>query len=151
MALFIEGSQLKCRLQSEIRWSISIDAIILIAEYTTNAGPADDWFLVFVTREAGSFYFTTYAMEGEVERALEDLGQKLGSEVLLQLVNSTEWDSRVIWPPELSGHAYYLFRKYLPKTLVDRVRRVVCGESLEYTISDEVRSYIQASMDDAHE
>jgi len=48
-----------------------------------------------------------------------------------------------LWQPELSGHPYYTFREYPPKTLGERVKRSVMGKSLEYTISDEIRSFIQ--------
>lgn len=59
--LEVVGSQLRCVGNSgTVHWIVSIDDIILVAEYTTNEGPhADDYFLIFCTVEAGQSTFAT--------------------------------------------------------------------------------------------
>src|SRR5262249_25546280 len=61
LCLRVDGSSLECNDDSGFtRWSLSIQTIVLIAEYTTNEGPwLDDYFLVFVTVEEGKLYFST--------------------------------------------------------------------------------------------
>src|SRR5438477_5813616 len=81
-------------------WTLPINSILLIAEYTTNEGPTiDDYFIVFVTAESNRLFFSScsFYVDGR-DDALSVLQARLGSPIQLGLQGSTEWRSRVAWP-----------------------------------------------------
>jgi hypothetical protein len=63
MTLSLEtlGSELRCVDQAgAVHWKVSIDDIILVAEYTTDEGPLfDDYYLIFCAIEAEHSVFAT--------------------------------------------------------------------------------------------
>jgi len=101
----------------ETSWSVPIGQIVLIAEYTNDKGPyCDDYFLVFVWIDDGKVNFAecSFYAEGSSE-IVSTLGKEFGMRMELGLAHSTEWDSRVIWPPELAGGAYFEFHEAVPR------------------------------------
>jgi hypothetical protein len=84
-------------------WSIRISDIKLIGEYTTANGPyIDDYFLVFLTAPEGGWYEASFYAKGR-DGALELLGKKLGALIEAALYSSTDYKTRIIWPPKLKG------------------------------------------------
>jgi len=122
-----------------------IHALLLIAEYTTGEGPfIDDYFLNFWTFENSEFIkYSISFYADERDATFEPLEQRLGAELQFGLTGSTEWASRVMWPPELAGHPYYTFRKVEPKTWLQKLRRLCFGPAEEYFIAKEVREYLK--------
>jgi len=82
--------------------------LVLIGEYTTNQGPyVDDYFVEFVTVESGKPFFWKVSFYAEgLEQSFVVLEKKLGEQLLLELYASTEWQSRVVWPPAESGKPF---------------------------------------------
>jgi hypothetical protein len=131
-----------------LRWSVPIDSIILIAEYTTNEGPwADDYFLVFVTLENQQLYFSTcpYSADGII-KAPEGLKKHLGVLVQLDLVSSTDWRSRVAWPVEMAGTEYFTFTEVPPKNLAQKLQNKLLGPPQEYRLSKAVQEYLRQQL-----
>lgn len=155
LRLRVDGSSLKCNDDSGMRrWSLPIETIVLISEYTTNEGPwLDDYFLVFVTVEEGQFYFSTCSFYADGrDEVIARLGERLGSPTALGLVNSTDWKSRVVWPPELAGTEYFTFKEVPTQSLREKARKWLLGPTLEYSISRPVRDYLhrQLAIERAH-
>lgn len=121
-----------------------IHAVLLIAEYTTDEGPCDDYFLNFWTFENGEFlvYSISFYVDGR-DVTFEGLAQKLRAELQFGLTGSTGWASRVMWPPELADHPYYTFRKVEPKTWLQKLRSFCFGPAQEYFVAKEIAEYLK--------
>src|SRR5882724_8377909 len=95
------GSELRCVDKTgTLHWTVPIEDIILVAEYTSDEGPfTDDYYLVICTIEGEGAVFSTctfYAVDRDL--VLRSLSDRLGSQLELGLCGSTEWASRVLWP-----------------------------------------------------
>jgi hypothetical protein len=147
--LGIRQSDLECLdISGKLLWTLTIDSIVLIAEYTTNEGPhVDDYFLVFVTAEENKLFFSTcsFYVDGRDE-ALSILQMRLGSSIQLGLQGSTEWRSRVAWPARMAGSEYFTFAEIPPKTLLEKVKKRLLGPTQEYAISKPVRDYLEEQL-----
>lgn len=129
------------------RWSLAVGSILLIAEYTTNEGPYDDdYFLVFVTAEDSKLYFSTCPSSAGVGEGLNLLQQRLGSPIKLELQGSTEWRSRVAWPPEMRGTEYFTFKPAPANTLREKVKKRLFGPTYEYAISSAVQEFLRQQL-----
>jgi hypothetical protein len=150
VSLDTDGSKLRCwggkqgnklSFELELLWSVEIKDLILVAEYTTNEGPHfDDYFLIFQTKTC-AFECTFYA-EGR-DAAFVKLSEQLNIPLQLQLCNSTDWKSRVIWPIHLAGTDYFQFTPVKPISLVSSICKAVFGPQLEYRVAEPIRKYIQ--------
>ena len=127
-------------------WSIAICDVVLIAEYTTDDGPqADDYFLVFVTREEGELYYSKVTMYAAgINESLAELENTLGCSLDLALQSSTDLKSRVVWPQKLAGSAYFRYEQVVPEGFWDRVRSRVQGTRTETHVADSVCEYLSA-------
>jgi hypothetical protein len=93
-------------LEGQPEWRIAISDLVCIVEYTTARGPwADDYFLVFATK-SGLYHEASFYSIGR-DATLDALRESLGCSVKLGLVQSTEFASRVLWPPSLEGHPLF--------------------------------------------
>jgi hypothetical protein len=129
-------------------WSLPIESIILVAEYTTNEGPyVDDYFLVFVTSEEGELHFSTCSFySGGRDETLSALQQRLGSPISLGLQGSTEWRSRVAWPIKMAETEYFTFTEAPAKTMTEKLKKRLLGATQEYSISKPVREYLEEQV-----
>jgi len=128
-----------------LRWRTPASAIVLIAEYTTSDGPwCDDYFLIFWSWEDGRLFRsgTTLYADG-MDEVLADLSRRLQCEVTCGLADSTDWKSRIIWPPELVGHPYFTFVEVQPTNWRERLSRRVWGPPKSYFASDEVCNFLR--------
>ncbi|HET6841980.1 MAG TPA: hypothetical protein VFK06_09880 [Candidatus Angelobacter sp.] len=147
--LRIRESSLECSDDSgTTRWSLQIEDIVLMAEYTTNEGPwGDDYLFVFVTVEENKLYFATCSFYADGrDDALARLQERLGSPIALVLTDSTEWNSRVLWPPEMARREYFTFTQVPAETLRDKAKQWLSGPAHEYVISRTVRDYLQQQL-----
>ena len=145
--LGISGPTVFCRSDSpEPGWTIRICDIVLIAEYTTDEGPADDYFLVFVTREEGELYYSSVTMSAAgINAVLEELEKQLGFSLELKLASITKWASNVLWPSRLAG-AQYLEPVPMPppQNLRERIARKVKGVRPSYSVSQSLLRELSA-------
>ena len=128
-------------LEPELSWSVEIDDILLIAEYTTNEGPyCDDYFLVFVTRSY--IYQCTFYANG-TDMVIQTLSEMFNAPLQLKLCNSTDWNSRVIWPVHLEGSEYFQFTKVKPDSLLSKTRKTLLGSQLEYKLAEPIQAILK--------
>lgn len=82
-----------------IVWTVPLDRLRVIGEYTTDGGPwFDDYFIVFVAANP----FETLVAPVEAEGALlAELSDHLGIALSHGLANRSDLASRVLWPPEI--------------------------------------------------
>jgi hypothetical protein len=86
-------------------WSVSISAIRLIGEYTNSDGPyLDDYFFVFLTAPEGGWHEASFYAAGR-DDALRAVEKKLGAPIEAGLCDSTDYRTRILWPPNLKGQA----------------------------------------------
>lgn len=140
--LGITGATLNCRSdENDPGWSIRTSEIVLVAEYTTEDGPAvDDYFLVFVTRERGELFYSTVTMRATgINPVLEELEKQLGGSLELKLFSSRRRSSRVIWPPHLVN-VEYLEPEETPEPhgFAERLLRKFRGVRPEYRVSHRI-------------
>jgi len=101
-------------------WAIPVSTVRLIGETTNDHGPfLDDYALCFVTT-ADCWYEASFYAEGRDE-FLASLSSILGCELVLRLVGSTDYDSNVIWPPDLAGSPMLSFTPVEPRTWIGRL------------------------------
>ncbi len=131
-----------------LRWTLPIEALVLIAEYTTAEGPmVDDYFLIFVTVETGKFFFATCSFYANSrDEVLATLQKQLQSSFALDLSASTDWKSRVVWPSEIAGKEYFTVTEVIPQKLSQKVKKALLGPDGEYAISRTVREYLQSLL-----
>lgn len=102
-------------------WRMPAADLALLGEFTNDLGPADDYFFVFVNREGESFQASFYG-NGEWTW-MEDLGAHLGEQVEAGLTGSVDFDSRVIWPPELEDKPLIDFNDVTGTSIWQRLRQ----------------------------
>jgi len=91
--------------QKEELWRLPIPELKVIGEYTTPNGPyVDDYFFVFLS--AHNWYEASLYAQGSLE-LLPVLSDILKNELACGLQNSTDWKSRVIWPPDIKGEVLF--------------------------------------------
>ena len=85
-------------------WSIRTTDVRLIGEYTNSYGPyLDDYFLVFLTAPENGWHEASFYANGRDE-ALAALSRSLSAPLQCGLCNSTEYKTRIMWPPRLKDH-----------------------------------------------
>ncbi len=116
----------------------------VIGEYSNQNGPfADDYFICFVTDAPGWTEVSFYA-EGR-DALLSGLETYFGAGILLGLCGSTDFNSRILWPPRLAGREFIEFKPIKPKSRwVQFIRSIFPGVSLH--LSHEVQSYLRLRM-----
>lgn len=82
-------------------WSVPITDVRLIAEYRNSDGPhIDDYFFVFLTAPEDGWHDASFHAKGRDE-ALATVSKGIGAPLECQLFDSTQYKSRIMWPPHL--------------------------------------------------
>ncbi len=88
-------------------WQLPISAIKVIGEHTDDHGPhVDDYFFVFITDS--DVYEASFYAKGR-DAFLAQLSDLLGRKISCGLIDSTDFRSRVMWPPDIEGQPFYDF------------------------------------------
>jgi hypothetical protein len=134
--------------EQRLLWQVAVDGVLMVAEYTTNEGPwGDDYFLLFVVADTDKLSVARASLYSDgIEEVLHDLRQRWAANIETRLHNSTEWKSRVVWPPELAGTEYFDFKEVEPQTIGSRLRALVLGPVYEYFPSPAVRQFLQSRV-----
>ena len=91
-------------------WELPVSEVTVIGEYTNEDGPfADDYFLVFLSRNESWWFEGSFYGEGRDE-VLHELSTLLGSEISLGLSHTTTFTSRILWPEKMRGEAFFDFQ-----------------------------------------
>ena len=126
--------------KGDLCWSLTIADLVFVGEYTISSF-GDDYFFEFITVKDGlaSWFEVTFYADGRDE-AIAALGRKLGQPLLVELYNSTEFRSRVMWPPALAGKPY---RTLVPhKSSWDALVRSLKFQGQDHTLSPELITYV---------
>ncbi|MFN0069226.1 MAG: hypothetical protein ACKVYV_16520 [Limisphaerales bacterium] len=87
---------------SLVDWSVPIKDVRLIAEYTSSDGPyIDDYFFVFLTAPENGWHEASFYAKGSDE-TLAILSRSVGAPLKCKLCASTEYRTRIMWPPHLN-------------------------------------------------
>jgi hypothetical protein len=118
--ILLDGDVIRYRSAVYGNWDLSLADVRIIGESTNQSGPfADDYFFCFATgpemwREA-SFY-----ADGRDE-FLRALGARLGVPLDVGLCHSTDFASRVLWPPSLAGQPMFRYQDVSPKDFLGKL------------------------------
>jgi hypothetical protein len=105
--IWIENGLIFSSFEGGDTWKLPIHELQVIGEYTTPNGPyADDYFVVFVSDQ---FSYTVSFYARGIAELLPRLGQELSEELEWALCNSTDWKSRIMWPPEIKDEPLFDF------------------------------------------
>jgi hypothetical protein len=120
----LENEIIVCSTPENTQWELPIGDVRVIGEFTNEAGPhLDDYFFLFVTPDASSWYCASFYAEGR-DKFLDELGRKLGAKLECKLCNSTSFTSRVLWPTKLVGIPLFEFEPEVPaENCLSRVRQ----------------------------
>jgi hypothetical protein len=143
--LAVQDHFLDCFIKDQLTWHIPIRSLLLIAEYTTNEGPhIDDYFIEFWSLEDGSILKSSVSFYAEGrDSAFAMIALQLKTDLSFGLTGSTEWKSRIMWPPDLAGHEYFEFRNIEPSDWRERISRQFLGPTQEYFLTAEVQSFLK--------
>jgi hypothetical protein len=112
--LTIEGEAIVYRC-GQNGWRIDVAAVRAFGEMTDTAGPLlDDYWLCFVVEGEPAWHRASFYAVGRDE-LLAWLSARLGEKLELELVNSTDLRSRVVWPAELRDKPLFTFQALSPR------------------------------------
>lgn len=120
----LENETIVCSTPESAQWKLPIGDVRVIGEFTNEYGPyLDDYFFLFVTSDASSWYCASFYAEGR-DKFLNDLGRKIGAKLECGLCSSTSFKSRVMWPANLEGSPLFEFEPEVPaESFLSRVRQ----------------------------
>jgi hypothetical protein len=101
-------------------WTMRVGDIRLVGEATNQNGPlAEDWFLCLAADATG---WVEAPMDAEGRDGfLTALGKRLGTQLSPELALSTDFASRILWPPSVRGEPMFSYTDAPPKSLVWRL------------------------------
>lgn len=142
--LAVQDQFVNCFINDQLTWRTPISSILLIAEYTTNEGPyVDDYFVEFWSLKDGYVLRarTSFYASGR-DDAFARIAKELKANLTFGLTGSTEWASRIMWPPELEGHPYFDFRDVKLTNLREKTAQLFFGSGQEYFLAGEVQAFL---------
>lgn len=133
---------------------INLDEVVVIGEYTTDAGAFfDDWFLVFVYKTGDWDSIPVYA-EG-IDALKQYMSALYDADLSTSfLANSTEWRSYIRYPQGLEGKPLFKFQApkgyTQPTTFIHKLKSAlglgVYGKSWAFDLTDEVQSKLKQPL-----
>ena len=110
----LDGDVIRYRSEVYGNWDLPFADVRINGEATDQSGPfVDDYFFCFASGPDGWFAASFYA-EGR-DKFLSDLGAKLGRPLETGLCHSTDFASRILWPPSLLGDPMFQYDRIPPK------------------------------------
>ena len=93
---------------ASIRYEIPLSQICVVGEATNESGPyQDDWFLCLGNEDT---WYEVSVYSRDFEKFLEELSEYLGVPLALTLSGSTDFNSRVLWPPKLKEQSMFQYK-----------------------------------------
>ena len=126
-------------------WQMPLERIVLVAEFTNDEGAKrEDHFLVFWSFEEGELHraLAGFHATGRNE-AMDALSTYWQTELKLELPESRQWKSRVVWPKELEDHQYLALEEMPAATLRQKIRGALFGPVQQYLPTEEVSEYLR--------
>ena len=137
--IWIDGAMIRYESSAYEDFQVAAGVVRVVGEFTNQNGPmTDDWFQVFITPER-VLSASVYA-EG-MDEFMRELRLVLPGLLYFGLQNSTDFKSRILFPPEMAGAPLFTFRDHKPVGLVERLTSLVLpGVDLELTEDVRKRS-----------
>ena len=111
---------------------INVSEIKAIGEFTTSDGPfIDDWFLTFITQ---TDWIEIPMYTNGMTEFLAELGKVLNSDLSAKLTNSSEWNTRIVYPTKFRESELYEIEFIEPKTFYKKFKKWI-------GMQDNVRAY----------
>jgi hypothetical protein len=116
----LDGDVIRYRSTVYGSWDLPVAEVRIVGEATNQSGPfADDYFLCFATGP-GMWLEASYYAKG-CDEFLRVLAARLGGPLEVGLCHSTDFASRVLWPPSLAGQPMFRYDDVPPKGLLGKV------------------------------
>lgn len=123
-------------------FSIPLSEVAVVGEFTTDNGPfIDDWFLVFVPR-IGDDWFEASMYAVGIESFREQLSSALGFTIIGSLAASTDFTSRILWPPALTDRPLFTFSPVTGFGFIRRIKLFMQPE-ISHSLSPDALSAIE--------
>ena len=139
-SLRIEGTNVVYEPDVGRGWQFALSDLRLIGEWTTDQGPyVDDYFYGFAVGRPHRFY---KAPLGANTSIVYELATALGQPLTSALGNSTDYRSRVIWPPALEGRDLFVYSpEARPSGVLNRLKDLAVP-LIQSQLTDEVMEYL---------
>jgi hypothetical protein len=106
----------------------------------------DDYFVVFVYLNSGKVLLREISFYENGIALIDGLKTRLGADMDFGLCVSTDWTSRILWPPSLAGQPYFRFDPVQPSTVLDKLKGRVFGPTLEYRPTEDVTKHCDGAL-----
>jgi len=140
--LRLEGGSIVYAANEKEMWRAEARQFAIIGEYTTPNGPADDYFWVFLKPD-GSWFEASFYSDGE-ESFRTGLANHLAADLQHGLCNSTDYESRVLWPRELEGLPLFNFTPVDSKGVMACIGAAIGIERGSIAPSDAVATFLNS-------
>ncbi|MGH9569418.1 MAG: hypothetical protein ACRD4F_07245 [Candidatus Angelobacter sp.] len=125
-------------------WEMPLDRIVLLAEFTTGERPPHGYELVFWSLEDGELHRAIGSAYADgIEVMVPALSAHWQWQPKLELANSAQWASRVVWPQELEGREYFALEEVPPATWREKIRKAIFGAIQQYLPTETVSEYLR--------
>ena len=126
-------------------WQLLVSDLKVMGEHTNDHGPyVDDYFFVFLTDS--HYYEASFYAKGS-DKFLAELSDLIGARVSGGLCHSTDFQSRVMWPPDIEGSPFYEFEPMpKPKDVWTGLKHQLLPE-VAYHFADVVKGKLKADND----
>jgi hypothetical protein len=124
---------------------IPLSDVRIVGEVTNQNGPwREDWFLCLVVRDDGTWVEVGMSTGGT--DLYEQLASRLGISEPFRLTRSTDFESCVVWPPEIDGSPMFAFSAPEPGTATGRLllRLGAAPSGNVQTLSREVLALVRS-------
>ncbi len=139
----LEGNRLAFSAEHYGDWTVSVDNIAVIGEYTTSEGPwLPDYFWVVVQKQ-GTWHIASNGAKN-LATVLGALKRRLGGDWKYGLCGSVDIASHIVWPTVLAGKPLFTFST-LPITGWRRLLFFL-GPDFKIDLTVEVKEYLKSLL-----
>jgi hypothetical protein len=144
----LDGDIIRYRSSRFGNWDLPLREVRVIGEATDQSGPfLDDYRLCFAV-DATGWYEASFYADG-CEAFLAAASERLRFAFELSLCASTDFASRVLWPPQLTGQPMFQYTDEPPRTWLGRLVVTVLGDAFRkrQTYADAAKAFLVTPED----
>ena len=140
--VWIQEDTIHYAIRDSQAWELPIAELRVMGEYTMPNGPYDDYFFVFLSDN--NWYEASFYCQGGLE-LLPKLGDELKEGLACGLQNSTNWRSRVIWPPDIKEEPLFdIVPAAMPAKLWDKIKYKMVSP-VEFHLTSKVKEKMKGA------